>query len=151
MGFDEPSGPGQSEARLTTGRLRAEEGVEGVRQCVLRQTHSVVHDLKEQSVIERVAPDLLGLAPEECAVIEDAESGVKAGASGPFALVVGVDRGVGREALTELGADVIVDELDELIPALERAGETSAIVNDAADPQTPTAAAPTAPEEEDRA
>lgn len=111
-----------------------------------------------EGIVGKPAPDmferaaeLLGLAPEECAVIEDAESGVKAGASGPFALVVGVDRGVGREALTELGADVIVDELDELIPALDRAGETSAILNDAADPQTPTAAASTAPEEEDRA
>ena len=62
------------------------------------------------------AAELLGLAPGECAVIEDAESGVKAGATGPFALVIGVDRGVGREALAELGADVIVDELDELIP-----------------------------------
>lgn len=82
------------------------------------------------------AAELLGLPPEECAVIEDAESGVKAGASGPFALVVGVDRGVGRDALSELGADVIVDELDELIPALERAGEASAVRNDG-DPTTP--------------
>ena len=76
------------------------------------------------------AAELLGLPPEQCAVIEDAESGVKAGAAGPFALVVGVDRGVGREALTELGADVIVDELDELIPALERAGAASAVRNE---------------------
>lgn len=75
------------------------------------------------------AAELLGLPPEQCAVIEDAESGVKAGAAGPFALVVGVDRGVGRAALTELGADVIVDELDELIPALERAGAASAVQN----------------------
>jgi beta-phosphoglucomutase family hydrolase len=82
------------------------------------------------------AAELLGLPPEQCAVIEDAESGVKAGAAGPFALVVGVDRGVGREALTELGADVIVDELDELIPALERAGAASAVRNHA-DPTTP--------------
>ncbi|MGR0218854.1 HAD family hydrolase [Agromyces sp. ZXT2-6] len=76
------------------------------------------------------AAELLGLAPEECAVIEDAESGVKAGATGPFALVIGVDRGVGRDALTELGADVIVDELDELLPALERAGAASAARNE---------------------
>lgn len=72
------------------------------------------------------AAELLGLPPGQCAVIEDAESGVKAGATGPFALVIGVDRGVGRDALAELGADVIVDELDELIPALERAGDASA-------------------------
>lgn len=83
------------------------------------------------------AAELLGLPPEQCAVIEDAESGVKAGATGPFALVVGVDRGVGREALTELGADVIVDELDELLPALERAGAASAARNDETTPTTP--------------
>jgi beta-phosphoglucomutase family hydrolase len=91
------------------------------------------------------AAELLGLPAEQCAVIEDAESGVKAGATGPFALVIGVDRGVGRDALVELGADVIVAELDELIPALERAGAASAARNadgarDAAaallDPQT---------------
>ena len=84
------------------------------------------------------AAELLGLAPSECAVIEDAESGVKAGATGPFALVIGVDRGVGREALTELGADVIVDELDELIPALERAGAASAPAFDHDSPRTQT-------------
>ena len=74
------------------------------------------------------------------AVIEDAESGVKAGATGPFGLVIGVDRGVGRDALIELGADVIVDELDELLPALERAGATSAPGGkNAADPDSPAA------------
>ncbi|MFC5857842.1 HAD family hydrolase [Agromyces flavus] len=72
------------------------------------------------------AAELLGLPPGECAVIEDAESGVKAGATGPFGLVVGVDRGVGRDTLVELGADVIVDELDELVSAVERAHATSA-------------------------
>ena len=81
------------------------------------------------------AAELLGLPPGECAVIEDAESGVKAGATGPFGLVVGVDRGVGRETLVELGADVIVDELDELIPAVERTHPTSAVRS--ADDSTP--------------
>lgn len=67
------------------------------------------------------AAELLGLPTTACAVVEDAESGIKAGADGDFALVVGVDRGVGRAALRELGADVIVDELDELLPAVARA------------------------------
>nr|WP_127795040.1 HAD-IA family hydrolase [Agromyces sp. LHK192] len=65
---------------------------------------------------------LLGLPTAACAVVEDAESGVRAGASGDFGIVVGVDRGVGRDVLARLGADVVVDELDELIPAVERAG-----------------------------
>ena len=71
------------------------------------------------------AAELLGLPPGQCAVIEDAESGVKAGAAGEFGIVVGVDRGVGRAALEELGADVIVDELDELIPFVPRGFETA--------------------------
>jgi beta-phosphoglucomutase family hydrolase len=78
----------------------------------------------EPDTFERAA-ELLGLPTEACAVVEDAESGVKAGAAGEFGIVIGVDRGVGREALEELGADVIVDELDELIPAVERAAAAS--------------------------
>lgn len=61
------------------------------------------------------AAELLGLPSAACAVVEDAESGVKSGAAGDFGLVVGVDRGAGRDALLRLGADVVVDELDELI------------------------------------
>ncbi|KRE31517.1 haloacid dehalogenase [Agromyces sp. Soil535] len=78
----------------------------------------------EPHTFERAA-ELIGLPTEACAVVEDAESGVKAGAAGEFGIVIGVDRGVGREALEELGADVIVDELDELIPAVERAAAAS--------------------------
>lgn len=64
------------------------------------------------------AAELLGVSSTACAVVEDAESGVQAGSAGDFGLVVGVDRGVGREALRRLGADVVVAELDELIPLL---------------------------------
>ncbi|MFF2272590.1 HAD family hydrolase [Agromyces sp. NPDC058136] len=68
------------------------------------------------------AAELLGLPTTACAVVEDAESGVQAGAAGDFGLVVGVDRGVGRAVLERLGADVVVDELDELIPLLGAGG-----------------------------
>ena len=88
----------------------------------------------EPDMFERAA-ELLGLPTEACAVVEDAESGVKAGAAGEFGIVIGVDRGVGREALEELGADVIVDELDELLPAVERAAASSAA---ASAPESPT-------------
>lgn len=67
------------------------------------------------------AAELLGVPSNACAVVEDAESGVQAGAAGDFGLVVGVDRGVGRDTLLRLGADVVVDELDELVPALSTA------------------------------
>ena len=64
------------------------------------------------------AAELLGVPTLSCAVVEDAESGVQAGAAGAFGLVVGVDRGVGREALLRHGADIVVNELDELIPSI---------------------------------
>ena len=44
-------------------------------------------------------------------------SGVAAGRAGDFGLVVGVDRGAGHEALREHGADVVVDDLAELLDA----------------------------------
>jgi len=64
------------------------------------------------------AAELLGVPTLSCAVVEDAESGVRAGAAGAFGLVVGIDRGVGREALLRHGADIVVNELDELIPSI---------------------------------
>lgn len=105
----------------------------------------------EPDTFERAA-DLLGLDTADCAVVEDAESGVKAGAAGEFGIVIGVDRGVGRQALEELGADVIVDELDELIPAVERAAAASGIgsgAGAASEPHSPTnSPTPSSPRED---
>lgn len=61
------------------------------------------------------AAERLGAAPAESVVFEDAESGVAAGRSGGFGLVVGVDRGAGRDALLAAGADLVVADLDELV------------------------------------
>ena len=58
----------------------------------------------------------LGVARERCVVLEDATSGVRAGRDGDFGLVVGVDRGAGPAALTEAGADLVVQDLAELLP-----------------------------------
>lgn len=60
--------------------------------------------------------ELLGAAPAETVVVEDAVSGVEAGAAGGFGLVIGVDRGTGHAGLRAAGADVVVDDLEELIP-----------------------------------
>lgn len=57
---------------------------------------------------------LLGVAPENIVVYEDAESGVTAARAGGFGLVVGVDRGAGRAALERAGAHVVVADLEEL-------------------------------------
>jgi len=60
------------------------------------------------------AADQLGVPVERAVVFEDALSGVEAGHAGGFGLVVGVDRGVGAQRLTESGADVVVADLAEL-------------------------------------
>jgi beta-phosphoglucomutase family hydrolase len=57
----------------------------------------------------------LGVAPDRGVVLEDALSGVRAGAAGHFALVIGVDRGVGEAALAEAGAGLVVTDLGELL------------------------------------
>ena len=56
----------------------------------------------------------LGVDPGRTAVIEDAIPGVEAGRRGGFGLVIGVDRGAGRDALTAGGAHVVVGDLCEV-------------------------------------
>jgi beta-phosphoglucomutase family hydrolase len=53
--------------------------------------------------------------PAAAAVFEDALAGVEAGRAGEFACVVGVDRVGQAAALHEHGADVVVNDLAELI------------------------------------
>lgn len=61
------------------------------------------------------AAELLGAAPSESVVVEDASSGVAAGAAGGFALVLGIDRGGNRDALVAAGAHLVVDDLAETL------------------------------------
>ncbi len=57
----------------------------------------------------------LGLEAGVCVVYEDALAGVEAGHAGNFGFVVGVNRADQAEALAEHGADVVVDDLGELL------------------------------------
>lgn len=57
----------------------------------------------------------LGVDPARAVVVEDATSGVAAGAAGGFAVVIGVDRGAGAGALMAKGATFVVRDLDELL------------------------------------
>jgi beta-phosphoglucomutase family hydrolase len=57
----------------------------------------------------------LGAEPAQSVVFEDALAGVEAGRAGEFGYVVGVDRTGQRDALAEHGADIVVDDLSELI------------------------------------
>ena len=66
-----------------------------------------------------------GCEPAEAAVFEDALAGVEAGRAGGFGYVVGVDRVGQADALREHGADVVVDDLAELLPARDRAARRS--------------------------
>jgi beta-phosphoglucomutase family hydrolase len=62
------------------------------------------------------AAEMLGVTPERAVVIEDAISGVKAGARGGFGLVIGVARKDNAEELKTHGAHLVVNDLAELIP-----------------------------------
>ncbi|WP_138732088.1 HAD family hydrolase [Modestobacter excelsi] len=57
----------------------------------------------------------LGVPPAQAVVFEDALSGVAAGRAGDFGFVVGVDRVGQADGLRERGADVVVQDLDELL------------------------------------
>lgn len=57
----------------------------------------------------------LGLDIGVCVVVEDAVSGVAAGRAGNFGKVIGVNRGVGAQVLLDNGADIVVDDLAELV------------------------------------
>ena len=77
---------------------------------------------ERENLAGKPAPDtflqgarLLGAEPDEAAVFEDALAGVEAGRAGAFGWVVGVDRSGQAEALAQRGADVVVQDLAELL------------------------------------
>ncbi len=76
----------------------------------------------EQHLAGKPAPDtflaaarMLGVEPAHATVFEDALSGVSAGHSGHFGFVVGVNRTGQAQALREHGADIVVDDLADLV------------------------------------
>ncbi|MEU3628053.1 hypothetical protein BS329_39725 [Amycolatopsis coloradensis] len=78
--------------------------------------------LAEKNLRGKPAPDsflagaeAFGVAPEHAAVFEDALAGVQAGKDGAFGYVVGVNRAHQAGELLEHGADVVVDDLAELL------------------------------------
>jgi beta-phosphoglucomutase family hydrolase len=80
------------------------------------------HVIDDRGLPGKPAPDSflegarrLGVRPDEAAVFEDALAGVESGRAGRFGHVIGVDRVGHRAALLEHGADVVVDDLAELL------------------------------------
>jgi HAD superfamily hydrolase (TIGR01509 family) len=56
----------------------------------------------------------LGVKPENSVVVEDAVSGVQAGAKGGFGLTLGIAREENAEELKKNGADYVVTDLEEV-------------------------------------
>ena len=80
------------------------------------------HVIDEAGLRGKPAPDSflegarrLQTPPEHCAVFEDALAGVEAGRAGAFGHVIGLDRVGHRDALLAHGADVVVNDLAELL------------------------------------
>lgn len=63
----------------------------------------------------------LGVEPVDCAVFEDALAGVEAGRAGGFGFVIGVDRLGQADKLLAHGADIVVDDLGDLLSDRTRA------------------------------
>ena len=57
----------------------------------------------------------LNVAASRAVVVEDAVSGVQAGRDGGFGLVIGIDHHGDKRALQENGADVVVEDLAEIL------------------------------------
>ena len=66
----------------------------------------------EPDIFAAAAADL-GAPSSQAIVIEDAVSGVQAGAKGGFALVIGIAREGNAPELKENGADMVVRDLSE--------------------------------------
>ncbi len=80
------------------------------------------HVAERQHLKGKPAPDTFlagaraaGVKPSAAAVYEDALAGVEAGRAGGFGIVIGVDRADQAEALRQHGADVVVEDLAELL------------------------------------
>src|SRR5665647_2494017 len=78
--------------------------------------------IRDEHLAGKPAPDTflaaakrLGSQPGQCAVFEDALSGVEAGRAGHFGYVVGVDRMGQADELLAHGADTVVQDLADLL------------------------------------
>ena len=78
--------------------------------------------IRAQHLAGKPAPDTfltaaqqLGVDPTRAVVVEDAISGVEAGRNGNFGLVIGVARKGNAEELRHYGANLVVNDLGELV------------------------------------
>lgn len=98
---------------------------EVLRAAGIRDRFPVVMDgviAEREHLPSKPAPDvflegarMLGVDPARSVAVEDAHSGVQSAAAAGYALVVGVDRGVGADVLRASGAHVVVDDLSAFV------------------------------------
>ena len=69
---------------------------------------------KPEPDIFTTACENMGVSPENSIVVEDAVSGVQAGSKGNFGLTLGIAREDNIEELRKNGADVVVEDLEEV-------------------------------------
>ncbi len=98
---------------------------EVLRAAGIRDRFPVVMDgviAEREHLPSKPAPDvflegarMLGVDPARSVAVEDAHSGVQSAAAAGYALVIGVDRGVGADVLRASGAHVVVDDLSAFV------------------------------------
>jgi HAD superfamily hydrolase (TIGR01509 family) len=76
----------------------------------------------ERALAGKPEPDMfleaareLGVEPQRSIVVEDAIAGVQAGKKGRFGLVIGIARAGNIDELKKEGADLVVEDLEELL------------------------------------
>jgi beta-phosphoglucomutase family hydrolase len=99
--------------------------VTGLDQLIKTRVDGIV--ARELGLPGKPAPDTflegarrLGVPPEQAAVFEDAQTGVAAGRAGGFGYVIGVDRVGQAEELKRHGADIVVQDLSELLDGVRK-------------------------------
>ena len=113
-------------AGILTAVVSSSKNAEEVLQTAgLRERFRVVMDgviAERDHLASKPAPDvfveaarMLEVDPARSVAVEDAISGVQSAVAGGFALVIGVDRGTGPDELRSAGADLVVEDLAELL------------------------------------
>lgn len=96
-------------------------GAAGIRDFFRVVVDGVVAE--RDGLASKPAPDMfaagasaLGIDPARAIAVEDATSGAASAAAAGYAVVIGVNRGTGADALRAAGATVVVDDLAEFLP-----------------------------------
>lgn len=89
---------------------------------------------EEKNIPGKPAPDIflkaaeeLGVKPGETLIVEDAQAGVEAGKKGNFRLVIGIINASSEKDLLDAGADIAVNDLQEVELELKKAKKTDSL------------------------